>query len=668
MVDKSTWQKGLLFQVSAVLAVAALGASARANLATTWDLSQSSSTEVSLNHQEAVDSGLHSAEMGRVGSNRFAEVRIAQPKPFQYRPDSLAPTSIDNRREPPFLAPFSLAQVPAESTDTLPFDAEPIPFGEEPLPDALPDAESPGAPPLDPAVPPTSTESEPATESPVNSLDPLEGEEIEGEEIEGEEIEGEETVTESGARVVNLTLPDLLNLTLQGNRALRNDILFRIVERQQLNEAEQAFDPRFTPELRVDATRSLSARGNGEIIDTDDGLQFFGDIADFEEQALLTTELNTRQGTRISVGVDPFNGTQPFQFNVTQPLLRGFGQAVNEAPVEQARLRESQNQLALRDTTTQTITTAITNYTTLIQQQRSVAIQERALERRQQELEVERALVEAGRRARSDLFDNETSVANAERDLADARNGLIQANNAILNQIGTDQNLLFVASAETVIQLFEDAVARAEAYDPEELMALALLRRPDYRQAQLERQQRELDLLLSRDGLRWQLDARARGNLGDFSETTVGLFATRTFDEPRLETALVSSEVALQQQDNNLAQLEEEIRNNVIADLESVRANLLRVRAAVRATENAEQQLEAARTQFRLGRGQLTQFDLLQREDDLVTAQNAELTAEIAFLNAIASLEQTVGITLESWADQVDLTPVLSEIEQEVAN
>jgi len=304
----------------------------------------------------------------------------------------------------------------------------------------------------------------------------------------------------------------------------------------------------------------------------------------------------------------------------------------------------------------------------LIQQQRSVAIQERALERRQQDLEVERALVEAGRRARSDLFDNETSVANAERDLADARNGLIQANNAILNQIGTDQNLLFVASAETVIQLFEDAVARAEAYDPEELMALALLRRPDYRQAQLERQQRELDLLLSRDGLRWQLDARARGNLGDFSETTVGLFATRTFDEPRLETALVSSEVALQQQDNNLAQLEEEIRNNVIADLESVRANLLRVRAAVRATENAEQQLEAARTQFRLGRGQLTQFDLLQREDDLVTAQNAELTAEIAFLNAIASLEQTVGITLESWADQVDLTPVLSEIEQEVAN
>ncbi len=649
MVDKSTWQKGLLLQVSAVVALAALGASARANLATAWKSPQTSSTEVSLNQQDAVVPDWNVVETGWSGINSSSGLRAGQPASSRYRLEGETHTSIDNRRELFSLAPFSLAQAPAETEDTLPFDDEPLPFGEEPLPnqEALPDQEA--LP--ETSEPPASTESEPATE---NSLDSL--------------LEGNDTVTESGARVVNLTLPDLITLTLQGNRDLRNDILDRIVQRQQLNEAEQAFDPRFTPELRVDATRSLSARGNGEIIDTDDGLQLFGDIADIEEQALLTTELNTRQGTRVSVGVDPFDNTQPFQFNVTQPLLRGFGQAVNEAPVEQARLTERGNQLDLQTTTINTINTAITNYTTLIQQQRSVSIQERALDRRQQELEVERALIEAGRRARSDLFDNETSVANAQRDLANARNQLIQANNAILNQIGTDQNLVFVASTETVIQLFENAVARAETYDQEELIALALQQRPDYRQAQLARQNLELNLLLARDGLRWQLDARARGNLGDFSETTVGLFATRTFDQPQLQTSLVSSEVALEQQDNNLAQLEEEIRNDVIAGLESVRANLLRVRAAVRATENAEQQLEAARTQFRLGRGQLTQFDLLQREDDLVDAQNAELTAEIAFLNAIAQLEQTVGITLESWTDQVDLTPVLSEIDEDIIN
>jgi outer membrane protein len=468
----------------------------------------------------------------------------------------------------------------------------------------------------------------------------------------------------TSSRIINLTLPDLLSLTLQGNRNLRNATLNRIVQRQELNAAEQAFDPRFTPALRVDVTQNLSASGAG-IIDTDEGLQVFSDATDIDEQALLNTTLTTRQGTDIIVGLDPLNDTQPFRFRVEQPLLRGFGQAVNEAPVDRARLQESQNQLALRDTTITTMTTAITRYTSLINAQSQVAIQVQALERRQQQLAIQKALVDAGRRARLDLFETERSVADAERDLADAQNQLQQANNAILNLIGTDQNLQFVASEETVAQLFANAVTRAATYDQDQLIALALAQRPDYRQAQLQRRQLELNRLLAEDNLRWQLDAVAQGNLGDFSETAVGLVATRTFDEPDLQTSRVRSEVALQQQDNTLAQLEETIRNDVISRLADVQSNLLRVQAAERATTNARRQLEVARTQFSLGRGSISQFQLLDQEDQLVRAQSEELAARVAFLNGIAQLEQTVGITLESWANQVNLAPMLREMESE---
>ena len=93
------------------------------------------------------------------------------------------------------------------------------------------------------------------------------------------------------------------------------------------------FDPRFTPELRVDATRSLSARGNGEIIDTDDGLQFFGDIADFEEQALLTTELKHPSGYQEYQSESTLlTAPSPFSFNVTQPLLRGVWSGCQRGP------------------------------------------------------------------------------------------------------------------------------------------------------------------------------------------------------------------------------------------------------------------------------------------------------------------------------------------------
>jgi outer membrane protein len=477
---------------------------------------------------------------------------------------------------------------------------------------------------------------------------------------EGEVRQDSTLEADSSTRIVPITLPELLNLTLQGNRDLRNDTLERIVQRQELNAAEQAFDPRFTPSLRLDVTQNLSASGT-TVVDTGDELIRFNDATDVDQQALLTTTLTTRQGTDISVGVDPLDGTQPLRLRIEQPLLRGAGQAVNEAPVDQARLQETQNQLALRNTTINTLTQAIGQYTNLINTQSQVAIQTQALERRQQQLEIQRALVAAGRQAPVNVFETERSVADAERDLVIAQNQLQQANNDILNLIGTDQNLTFVASAETVEDLFASAAAQAAAYELEPLIALALQRRPDYRQAQLQQQQLELTQLLAEDNLRWQINAVADGNLGDFSRSALGVVATRTFDEPQLETARVRSEVSLQQQDNRLTQLQEQIRNDVTASLAEVQSNLLRVEAAERATVNADLQLEVAKEQFRLGREDVTQFQIITQEDDLVRAQNDALAARIAFLNSIAQLEQTVGITLDSWAEQVNLDPVLGD-------
>jgi outer membrane protein len=463
---------------------------------------------------------------------------------------------------------------------------------------------------------------------------------------------GTEPALPAERQTINLRLPDLLNLTLQGNRTLRDRTLERIIQRQQLTAAEQTFDPRLTPTLRVDVNQNLSATGA-------DGL---GDATDIDEQALLTTEVDTRLGTNIRVGVDPLDDTSPFQLAIRQPLMRGFGQAVNEAPVDQARLQESQNQLDLRGTVIDTLTEAINRYTNLIRAQSEVEIQAQALERRQRQLEIQRALVAAGRQARVDLFNIERSVADAERDLVVARNRLQQANNDILNLIGTDRQLSFSASTETITALYESAVARAATYEQANLVQLALGQRPDYLKAQLNRRSLELAQLIAEDNLRWSLDAVADGNLGDFSQSRVGLVATRTFDDPDLQTARVSSDVNLERQDNRLLQLEEQIRNDVTSGLADVQSNLLRVQAAERATLNARRQLDAAKEQFRLGRGDVSLFQIIDQEENLVTAENNELAARIDFLNSVAQLEQTVGITLETWDEQLDLQPLLNDM------
>lgn len=468
----------------------------------------------------------------------------------------------------------------------------------------------------------------------------------------------------AAARPVALTLADTILLTLTGNRTLQNNQLERIVQRQELREAEQAFDPRLTPTLGASVTRRLSA-GGPELIDPVTGEILFRDSAvRRESRALLEAAVNTRQGTAIRVGADPINGDRLLNVEVVQPLLRGFGTAVNEAPVNQARLGETLNQLELQATVIDLITQSTLGYTSLISAQTQVDIQSQALERRQQQLEILRALVAAGRRAEIDLFDTERSVADAERSLVEAQNALNQANNNLLNLIGTDQNLRFVASPETVDRLFVEALDRVSEYDRDRLVATALAQRPDYRQAQIVRQQLELGQILAEDALRWQVNAVAGGSVGNLSTTTLGLVATRTFNEPQLDTNRVRSQISLQQQDNTLAQQQEQIRNDVAARLADVQATQLQVEAAERATLSARRQLEADQEQYRLGRGQVSLFEIINREEALVAAQTNELEARVALLNSIAELERTVGITLDRWAAELDVSPFVVEGEE----
>lgn len=463
----------------------------------------------------------------------------------------------------------------------------------------------------------------------------------------------------TAASPLPLTLPELLNLTLAGNRDLQNRRLDRLVERQQLAEAEQRFDPRLTPILGVS---SSFREDRGEANPGDGLLNQGGTESDLEGQIRLDLDWATRLGSRLTVGVDPL-ASQPLEFRLSQPLARGFGSAINEAPVNQARLEEDRNQLALRRTLIDTLTTSIAGYTNLISAQTQVDIQSQAQARRQRQLEILQALVAAGRRAPIDLFDTERSLADAQRRLVDAQNQLLQANNALLNLIGTDRVLTFVVDPGDIDQLFLLAQERAARYQTTDLVPIALAQRPDYQQSQLQRQQLELERQLAVDQQRWQVDAIVDGNLGDGSRTELGLVARRTLNDPQLETGQVTSQVRLQQQDNTLTQQQDQIRNDVTTRLGDVAANQQAVAAAERATQNARRQLQANQEQYRLGRGNVTLFQIIAQEEDLVSAQTNELESRIAFLNSVAQLEQTVGITLAVWADQLDWTGLPEDLE-----
>lgn len=464
----------------------------------------------------------------------------------------------------------------------------------------------------------------------------------------------EATVATEDLTPVSLALPQLIELVIEGNRDLRNATLERIVQQQTLAEAESRFDPNFTPRLVLGVTERLNE-------DNDNSSLGLGRDRTTVNSALgVEGNLLTPLGTNLSLSIDPLNSARPLQLTLTQPLLRGFGRPVNEAPIFQARLTEQRNQLSLYQQTLELVTTAITSYTTLIQRQEAVSIQAQALVRRQTQYDIIAALVEAGRQPRIDLIEADGNIASAERDLQDAQNLLAQANTDLLNLIGSDQPIQFVADADAIEQLLTETMVQIPDLELNTLLAMAYQHRPEYISAQLDIDNQQLAVLVAEDAQRWQLDLTGTTDLGTTTTAGLGLVLTRQFENESLETVRQRSRVSLEQSENRLAQITTTIRNQVANRLADIRSNQRRLVAAQRATESAQIQLQADRELFRRGLGGITLLELIQREEALVSAQNDQLAAEIALLNSFAQLEQAVGTTLLRWQDRIDFAPAFS--------
>jgi outer membrane protein TolC len=435
-------------------------------------------------------------------------------------------------------------------------------------------------------------------------------------------------------------------------------MLQRLIEQQELREAESKFKPRFTPEASLQVRQNLSGSDIASPSNDETRLRL-GSQTSLTRRVGTKTELLTPLGTRLELNVDLFNPSEPLSLQVTQPLLQGAGQRINLASVNQARLTDSRNQLALRQTLTDTITNAFTQYNGLIQSQAEVDIQSQAVQRRQRQLEITQTLITAGRRAKIELANSERSLEQARRQLIEAKNRLNQANTNLLNQIGATTPLRIIIPSAPIEQLFRTAAARIPTLQPEQLIKTALLSRPDYLQAQLDVNISQYNGILAVDGQRWRLDLQSSTRLGTSSETTLGLLFNRTFGDQQQNTVVIRNRVELQQRQNRLAQLTETIRNEVVDRYNDLIENQARIETAQKEVAAAQLELTSTQERFRRGTSGLTLSDIINSEEQLVNAQNAQLAAQISLLNSIAELEKSIGITLNTWGAQIDLSPVL---------
>lgn len=133
----------------------------------------------------------------------------------------------------------------------------------------------------------------------------------------------------------------------------------------------------------------------------------------------------------------------------------------------------------------------------------------------------------------------------------------------------------------------------------------------------------------------------------DETDTTVGLRLNIPIGDLSRRQGWLAADTNAQTAELAFEEMKQSVESQVLDAVQSVEASWLQVQAARRARALTEQALEIGHERLRFGRA--SNFEVLSLQADLRAADAQQLSADIAYLNALTALDQQIGSTLETW-------------------
>jgi outer membrane protein len=225
-------------------------------------------------------------------------------------------------------------------------------------------------------------------------------------------------------------------------------------------------------------------------------------------------------GTELNVGFDnaryttnslqsafsPYT-TSSLGFTVTQPLLRGFGLAVNRRFIRISKNEQKIAGLLVQQQLIATVYGVVRLYTDLVALYEDVKVKEETLASAEKLYTDTKAEVDEGTQAPVELTRANAQVFSIRQDLIDSR-GLLEEQEAIVKNVITRRtdNDPEVLNARIIPTDSIEVPGTDETRPLQDLLALAFANRPDLRQAGVQVENTQISLQGSRNGLRPELD------------------------------------------------------------------------------------------------------------------------------------------------------------------
>ncbi len=392
--------------------------------------------------------------------------------------------------------------------------------------------------------------------------------------------------------------------------------------------------------------------------------------------ASLTFNNNRQSVNSLRSAYNPYTGSA-LGINITQPLLRGFGSALNRRFIRIAGNQQKISSLVFQQQLILTVYGVIRLYTDLVALTEDEKVKQETVALAEKLFSDVKAQVEEGTLAQVEMSRANAQVFSTRQDLINAR-GLREEQEAIFKNVLTRRGNADpeVQSAHLIPTDILTIPAADEVRPLQDLIADALAQRPDVGQAQLQIANAIIGLEGSRNLTRSQLDLTGimqnnglAGQANPFAGSSdpgfiagyggvlqqifarnyptygVGLQLNLPLHNRVAEADFARDQIQVRQQEIRLRQLQNQARLEVEDALIAMRRARSSYEAAMQARALQQESLDAEQAKFEVGAS--TSFFVIQYESLLAQARSAEVAARSSYIKARAALQRAMGTILD---------------------
>lgn len=452
-----------------------------------------------------------------------------------------------------------------------------------------------------------------------------------------------------------LTLEECIARALEKNFALKIQGFSTTIAQESLNVAKAGFEPTLTASTLHSVSQTGLVTGVGPRYDTTDTRLGITQTLTTGANVSLSTSLD-RSGTNPALTTPNPAFNSDLSLSITQPLLKGAGTVVNRATIERNQLGLTIANLSYKSSVLLVIRNTEVAYFNLVFAREQMTV-------KQHSLELAVKLYEENKVRKTTGVATDLDVLTAEVGVANARNGVVTADQLVRNS--EDALLALIGRMEFNSPVGPVSLPGGHEAPPsfDVSYKLALDNQPDLISSQTAIKQFELDAHTAKNGALPTLNLG--GTLGyNGTNRSYGTAVNRLSDGDghnwQLDLSLNlpwglhadraryrSALAGLRQEQARLQQVEQDLIVKVRSAVRAVETNQQSVEIFGKSTELAEKQYELQLARFKAGLA--TSRQVLEVQDDLESARVNELQARVNLRTANANLHQLESSSLERY-------------------